>query len=228
MKRSRAPFRGKTSASTVVIAVRTALLSESPTAGHPRRRQPHPAPPGARGRRYRPAASPARPAAHRGGALAAARPGPLVRPAGARPPQRADQRSTTTRPTSAATSTSAWPPWTSRFATVWTGWTVSPRVSRTPPPIPTGRSGPHEPRRSGAFPNAPKRTRTSTGLEAHKALNLARLPIPPPAQVVARRKPRGAPSIARLASVLRAVYLPEHMFAAPLRALVRGAIHPWI
>jgi hypothetical protein len=41
------------------------------------------------------------------------------------------------------------------------------------------RKAPH----CGAFSSAPKRTRTSTGLTSHKALNLARLPIPPPAQV---------------------------------------------
>src|SRR5438270_12160788 len=34
------------------------------------------------------------------------------------------------------------------------------------------------------FSSAPKRTRTSTGHSAHKALNLARLPIPPPARGV--------------------------------------------
>ena len=39
-----------------------------------------------------------------------------------------------------------------------------------------------KPRGRGAFPSAPKRTRTSTGFTSHKALNLARLPIPPPAQ----------------------------------------------
>jgi hypothetical protein len=44
---------------------------------------------------------------------------------------------------------------------------------------------------------APKRTRTSTGHTAHKALNLARLPIPPPAQVGPRRAPRTHASIAR-------------------------------
>ncbi|MEY2517651.1 MAG: hypothetical protein QOJ89_5009, partial [bacterium] len=37
-----------------------------------------------------------------------------------------------------------------------------------------------------AFVNAPKRTRTSTGESPHKALNLARLPIPPPAQGLAQ------------------------------------------
>ncbi|MDQ1541130.1 MAG: hypothetical protein QOH29_1856 [Actinomycetota bacterium] len=40
---------------------------------------------------------------------------------------------------------------------------------------------PRKPRKRGAF-YAPKRTRTSTGKSPHKALNLARLPIPPPAQ----------------------------------------------
>jgi hypothetical protein len=34
---------------------------------------------------------------------------------------------------------------------------------------------------TGVFHHAPKRTRTSTGESPHKALNLARLPIPPPA-----------------------------------------------
>src|SRR5437763_1024290 len=34
--------------------------------------------------------------------------------------------------------------------------------------------------------HAPKRTRTSTGESPHKALNLARLPIPPPARERAR------------------------------------------
>jgi sulfate permease, SulP family len=40
-----------------------------------------------------------------------------------------------------------------------------------------------KPRDMRGFSDAPKRTRTSTGHTAHKALNLARLPIPPPAQV---------------------------------------------
>jgi hypothetical protein len=39
-----------------------------------------------------------------------------------------------------------------------------------------------KPRLRGAFPHAPKRTRTSTDHKVHKALNLARLPIPPPAR----------------------------------------------
>jgi hypothetical protein len=41
-----------------------------------------------------------------------------------------------------------------------------------------------KPRACGAFDHAPKRTRTSTRESPDKALNLARLPIPPPAQVV--------------------------------------------
>src|SRR6476661_9519423 len=40
-----------------------------------------------------------------------------------------------------------------------------------------------KPRVYGAFAHAPKRTRTSTRESPDKALNLARLPIPPPAQV---------------------------------------------
>ena len=47
-------------------------------------------------------------------------------------------------------------------------------------------------RASGPFTDAPKRTRTSTGQLPHKALNLARLPIPPPAQGAVRPEGRGA------------------------------------
>src|SRR5258705_2019828 len=60
-----------------------------------------------------------------------------------------------------------------------------------------------KPRVCGAFRHAPKRTRTSTGHSAHKALNLARLPIPPPAQVATagprdgEYSPRLHPSTAR-------------------------------
>ena len=57
------------------------------------------------------------------------------------------------------------------------------------------------------FPSAPERTRTSTDQSVHKALNLARLPIPPQAL--------GAASIAagcRVESVLRPRYIDEHMF----------------
>src|SRR4051794_11847102 len=43
----------------------------------------------------------------------------------------------------------------------------------------------------GAFHDAPKRTRTSTGESPHKALNLARLPIPPPARERRRTIGRG-------------------------------------
>src|SRR3954453_9112468 len=60
-----------------------------------------------------------------------------------------------------------------------------------------GLSGTHHqktPRLRG-FRHAPKRTRTSTGLTSHKALNLARLPIPPPARVT-RRVCRGGRRIA--------------------------------
>ena len=39
-----------------------------------------------------------------------------------------------------------------------------------------------KPRSAGLSFHAPKRTRTSTGESPHKALNLARLPIPPPAR----------------------------------------------
>src|SRR3954466_11922101 len=53
-----------------------------------------------------------------------------------------------------------------------------------------GRQNKRKPRGSRGFSHAPKRTRTSTGHSAHKALNLARLPIPPPAQVGPRRVSR--------------------------------------
>ncbi len=67
-----------------------------------------------------------------------------------------------------------------RAAASW----FSPSFSRPGLPIASRRSpekkkAPH----CRAFFSAPKRTRTSTGHSSHKALNLARLPIPPPAQV---------------------------------------------
>jgi hypothetical protein len=43
------------------------------------------------------------------------------------------------------------------------------------------------------FPSAPERTRTSTDHKVHKALNLARLPIPPQALEAASIAPRGFP-----------------------------------
>jgi hypothetical protein len=44
------------------------------------------------------------------------------------------------------------------------------------------------------FPNAPERTRTSTDHKVHKALNLARLPIPPQAREAASIAPDGSPN----------------------------------
>jgi hypothetical protein len=68
-----------------------------------------------------------------------------------------------------------------------------------------------KPRVCGAFVHAPKRTRTSTRESPDKALNLARLPIPPPAQV---RQPgltgrRRGPSIAPLRACIRASGAPS-------------------
>ena len=83
------------------------------------------------------------------------------------------------------------------------------------------------------FPSAPERTRTSTDHTVHKALNLARLPIPPqalraasiasvwrwPGAIVASDEriwgfyARRAP--ARVESVLGARYILEHMFEPP-------------
>jgi hypothetical protein len=80
------------------------------------------------------------------------------------------------------------------------------------------------------FSSAPERTRTSTDLTVHKALNLARLPIPPQARGAASIASRGAQSgviaaapaaadrfsgeiaDARVVSVLGARYILEHMF----------------
>jgi hypothetical protein len=80
------------------------------------------------------------------------------------------------------------------------------------------------------FSSAPERTRTSTDHTVHKALNLARLPIPPQALGAASiASVRGCPGAigalsvrnarfcagdgrARVVSVLGARYIPEHMF----------------
>ena len=67
--------------------------------------------------------------------------------------------------------------------------------------LPSTPKGPH----IRAFRDAPKRTRTSTGESPHKALNLARLPIPPPAQ--------GQRSIGRLIPSAGLASLCEQMFA---------------
>jgi hypothetical protein len=65
----------------------------------------------------------------------------------------------------------------------------------------------------GFHVHAPKRTRTSTGESPHKALNLARLPIPPPARDRRWSAYReGWVRGARLDSVCRPRYLHEHMF----------------
>ena len=63
------------------------------------------------------------------------------------------------------------------------GW-FSQGFSRAVLPIVPWRAlSARKPRVCGAFAHAPKRTRTSTRESPDKALNLARLPIPPPAQV---------------------------------------------
>ena len=51
------------------------------------------------------------------------------------------------------------------------------------PVVPWRALAARRPRICGPFAHAPKRTRTSTRESPDKALNLARLPIPPPAQV---------------------------------------------
>src|SRR3954453_5285873 len=58
-----------------------------------------------------------------------------------------------------------------------------------------GRQNKRKPRGSRGFSHAPKRTRTSTGHTAHKALNLARLPIPPPAQGQGENSGRSVASV---------------------------------
>jgi hypothetical protein len=79
------------------------------------------------------------------------------------------------------------------------------------------------------FRDAPERTRTSTDLKVHKALNLARLPIPPQARGAASialgRAPlggvpppwtvdgrRAGGGTTHLESVLGPRYISEHMF----------------
>src|SRR5262245_8699176 len=69
------------------------------------------------------------------------------------------------------------------------------------------------PRLRGFLHDAPKRTRTSTGLTAHKALNLARLPIPPPAQWGAEYSPALIPSSGRAS--LRTHVRPSARHAHP-------------
>jgi hypothetical protein len=89
------------------------------------------------------------------------------------------------------------------------------------------------------FYSAPERTRTSTDHTVHKALNLARLPIPPQApgaaSIALPRAPKVSSSEAscRLAqclgramvvSVLAARYIAEHTFesAAPNKEQAHG------
>src|SRR5919204_5061584 len=66
------------------------------------------------------------------------------------------------------------------------------------------------------FRHAPKRTRTSTDRKVHKALNLARLPIPPPAQVAtegpwgAEYSPRLHPSTGRATVRTRVRTIVQH------------------
>jgi hypothetical protein len=80
--------------------------------------------------------------------------------------------------------------------------------------------------------NAPEWTRTTTGKSPHKALNLARLPIPPRAQGgeyspadVGRRRPSEA-----LAACIRPhpSLLYEHMFDKRSNPPGRGGTQTWI
>ena len=58
--------------------------------------------------------------------------------------------------------------------------------------------------------NAPEWTRTTTGREAHKALNLARLPIPPRAQGGEYSPGPPAAAVDRSASVLASVHMRRY------------------
>src|SRR5690242_12963432 len=67
-----------------------------------------------------------------------------------------------------------------------------------------------KPRLSGAFVDAPKRTRTSTRCDPDQALNLARLPIPPSARASGQYRARPPP--ADLCPSTARATVHEHMF----------------
>src|SRR5579863_369684 len=100
------------------------------------------------------------------------------------------------------------------------------------------------------FSNAPEWTRTTTENNLHKALNLARLPIPPrapgaasiaspflprrsqtietPCGAMRKRKLAQRPGHTVACIRPRAALLYEHMFVQSFRPATQGAVNPWI